>query len=165
MWIYLLRHGLTEDAGPGCPDSERRLTQAGLELLTAARQTWQRIAPDPEVVLTSPFQRAQETAAIFADAVDFTGNLRQEPALVPHATPEAILPILEGELLTRTRSVAIVGHEPHLGYLLGSLLTGRANISIPLTKGMLVGVETDSASNVICNLRFSITQQIAANIS
>ena len=78
---------------------------------------------------------------------------------------EAILPILEGELLTRTRSVAIVGHEPHLGDLLGSLLTGRANISIPLTKGMLVGVETDSASNVICNLRFSITQQIAANIS
>lgn len=165
MWIYLLRHGIAEDVSPNCIDSARRLTQEGLEQLTAAKQTWQKIIPSPEVVLASPFQRAQETASVFASAVDFTDHIRQEPSLVPHAKPEAILPFLEGELLSNTRSIALVGHEPHLGYLLGSLLTGRANISIQLKQGMLVGVETDSASNVICNLRFSLTQQIAAKVS
>lgn len=164
MWIYLLRHGLAEDAGPDCADSERCLTQKGLEQLTTASRSWQKIVSTPQLVLTSPFQRAQETASIFANAVGFNGETRQEPSLAPHAIPTAILPFLEGELLSDTQSIALIGHEPHLGYLLGSLLTGHPNMSIPLKKGMLVGVKTDSISNVICTLRFSVSQQIAAKL-
>lgn len=33
MEIYILRHGIAEDAGAGVPDSERALTDAGREKL------------------------------------------------------------------------------------------------------------------------------------
>ena len=33
MQIYLLRHGIAENAGPGQPDSERALTAEGREKL------------------------------------------------------------------------------------------------------------------------------------
>ena len=33
MQIYLLRHGISEDARPGQPDTERKLTEEGREKL------------------------------------------------------------------------------------------------------------------------------------
>ena len=114
----------------------------------------------PELVLTSPYRRARETAAVFASAVGYQGELREEPKLVPHEA----LTVLEGQLLSRTTSVALVGHEPLLGYLLGSLLTGHTHLSVPFQCGMLVGLETDSATNVIAGLQFSMTQTGAAKL-
>ncbi len=118
----------------------------------------------PELVLTSPYRRARETAAVFASAVGYQGELREEPKLVPHGRTDEALTVLEGQLLSRTTSVALVGHEPLLGYLLGSLLTGHTHLSVPFQCGMLVGLETDSATNVIAGLQFSMTQTGAAKL-
>jgi phosphohistidine phosphatase SixA len=117
------------------------------------------------LVLTSPDLRARETAAVFAEAVGYAGKLRDEAKLVPHGRTADTLEVLEGELLAQTASVALVGHEPHLGYLLGSLLTGHSHMSMPLKRGMLVGLETESTTNVIAGLRFSMTQRFAAKLS
>jgi phosphohistidine phosphatase SixA len=59
----------------------------------------------------------------------------------------------------------VVGHEPNLGYLLGLLLTGHPRQPIPLKKGMLVGVETESGASLIAALRFSLTQKAAAQLA
>jgi phosphohistidine phosphatase len=164
MWIYLLRHGIAEDPMPGAADEERRLTGEGVDRLTRAGKTWQKLMVAPELVLTSPYRRAQETAAVLAESVGYTGELRDEAKLVPHARTDKILAVLEGKLLAQTASVALIGHEPHLGYLLASLLTGHARISMPLKRGMLVGLETESMTNVIAGLRFSMTQRFAAKL-
>ncbi|MFT4515605.1 MAG: phosphohistidine phosphatase [Planctomycetota bacterium] len=164
MWIYLLRHGIAEDPSLGSADEDRRLTDEGVERLTRAGKTWQKLMVAPELVLTSPYRRARETAAMFAKAVGYGGELRDEAKLVPHGRTDETLVLLEGLLLAQTASVALIGHEPNLGYLLGSLLTGHSHLSMPLKRGMLVGLETESTTNVICGLRFSMTQRIAAQL-
>lgn len=149
----------------GQPDEQRALTQEGWDRLEIAAKAWQKLIPTPQWILTSPFLRARETASVLARAVAFRGDLRHDDSLVPHARPEQTITVLEGELLSQTASVAVVGHEPHLGYLLGSLLTGHPRISIPFQRGSLVGVETESTSNLIAGLRFSLGQKPAAKLT
>jgi phosphohistidine phosphatase len=165
MWIYLIRHGSAEEPIPGQLDHQRALTPAGIESLHRAGITWKRLLPTPMTVLTSPFLRAHQTATAFADAVGFAGEIKAIEALVPHAQPEHTVELLEAELMAKAASVAIVGHEPHLGYVLGSLLTGHPRISIPFKKGMLVAVETESATNVTAGLRFCLGQSFAADLT
>jgi phosphohistidine phosphatase SixA len=72
--------------------------------------------------------------------------------------------LLEAEQHAATPSVALVGHEPLLGHLLGLLLTGQTHLPVPFKKGMLVGVETPSSVSLIAALRFALSQKCAAEL-
>jgi phosphohistidine phosphatase len=162
--IYLLRHGIAEDGGPSLPDHARALTEEGWKRLRKAASAWRRLVPPPDQVWVSPLRRAQETAEVLREAVGFRGAVRTEDALVPNAAPNAVLAMLEAESLSGTGAVALVGHEPHLGYLLGLLLTGHARHPVPLKKGMLVGIETESIASMVGTLRFALGQKSAAEL-
>ena len=73
--------------------------------------------------------------------------------------------MLESLLLEGTGSVSLIGHEPHLGCLLGVLLTGQERLSIPLKKGMLVGLRTSGSTSLVASLRFCLSQKAAAAIT
>lgn len=163
--IYLLRHGIAEDGGPMLADHARALTEEGWKRLRKAAPSWRRLVPTPDVVLVSPLRRARETAEVFVDAVGFRGEVRVEEALVPHGAPSVAVSLLEVEALSQTGAVAIVGHEPHLGYLLGTLLTGHPRQTVPLKKGMLVGLETESVASMIGSLRFALGQKVAGDLT
>lgn len=163
--IYLLRHGIAEDGGPEVADHDRALTEEGWRRLRKAAPAWRRLVPTPAALLVSPLRRALQTAEVFAEAVDFTGELQVVDALVPHGAPAVVLSMLEAEALSHTRSAALIGHEPHLGYLLGVLLTGHPRQSVPLKKGMLVGVETESSASMIATLRFALSQKSAGELA
>jgi phosphohistidine phosphatase len=162
MHIYLLRHGIAEDPGPGMRDRDRALTEEGWKRLHKAAPAWRRLCELPEMTLVSPLRRAQETAAVFCEALPGHGTLRTEAALVPEADVLVIARLLETEQLAGTRSIALIGHEPHLGYLLGMMLTGHPRQPVPLKKGMLVGLETASAASLHAGLRFAVSQRAAA---
>lgn len=161
MLIYLLRHGIAEDGGDGLRDAERALTDEGWKKLRKASPAWQQVVEPPQVVFSSPLRRARETASVFVDALGVKTELRIDDALVPSAPPSLAMSLLEAEQHSGTGSVAVVGHEPHLGYLLGLLLTGHPRQPIPLKKGMLVAVETESAASLVAALRFALTQRVA----
>jgi len=165
MHIYLLRHGIAEDAGPGMRDRDRALTEEGWKRLRKAAHAWQRICELPEVVLVSPLRRAHETASVFCEALPGHGTLRTEAALVPEADVLVAARLLETEQLAGTRSIVMIGHEPHLGYLLGLMLTGHPRQPVPLKKGMLVGLETASAASLHADLRFVLSQRAAAALA
>lgn len=165
MHIYLLRHGVAADAGPGIADHDRALTEEGWSRLRRAAPAWRRLVEPPQVVMVSPLRRAQETAQVFVEAVKFHGKLRTEQALVPTAAPALVLNLLEIEALSQVRSVALIGHEPHLGYLLGALLTGQPRQPVPLKKGMLVAVETESTASLIAALRFALSCRSAGELA
>jgi phosphohistidine phosphatase len=164
MHIYLLRHGNAEDHAEG-GDAERALTEDGWKRLRRAAPAWHALLDTPEVVFTSPLRRAQQTASVFAEALHYERELRIESALVPDAPPQLATALLEAEALSGTRSVALVGHQPHLGYLLGLLLTGHPRQPIPLKKGMLVAVETASVASLVGNLRLALTQRAATRLA
>jgi phosphohistidine phosphatase len=162
--IYLLRHGIAEDAGPGVSDHDRALTPEGHKRLRRAMSAWRRLVAKPDVVITSPLRRARETADLFVEAARFAGELRIDEALAPNAAPSLAMSLLEAEVLSATNAIALIGHEPHLGYLLGTLLTGHSRQAIPLKKGMLVAVETLTEHGVSSELRFALPQKAAAEL-
>ena len=163
-WIYLLRHGIAEDLRPDISDDERALTDEGWRRLRRAGEAWGRLVESLDVVLTSPLQRARETTTALLEAVDCGSEPRVEEALVPHGAPVVATALLEAELLQGTGRVAVVGHEPHLGYLLGALLTGHPRLSVPLKKGMMVALQCESTTNLLCGLRWSLTHKAAAQL-
>jgi len=165
MLIHLLRHGVAEDARPGVADHERALTDDGWKRLERSAPTWRRLIEPPAVILVSPLRRAQETAHVFAEAVRFRGERRTEKALVPDSPPSVVMSLLEIEALSQTKSVALVGHEPHLGYLLGALLTGNHRLPIPLKKGMLASVETETTTSLVAVLRFVLSSKTAGELA
>jgi len=162
MFIHLLRHGIAEDPRPGVDDADRALTDEGWKRLRRSAPAWRSLVETPDVVLVSPLRRARETATAFVEAVHFRGELRIEKALLPGAAASEACALLEAECLSGQKSVALVGHEPHLGYLLGLLLTGNPRLPIPMKKGMLVAVETQSIASLAAELRFALTHRVAA---
>lgn len=165
MWIYLLRHGVAEELGSGMTDADRPLTEQGRQKLRAARETWRRLLRDPSLVVTSPLLRARQTAEVFLEATDAAEVLRVDESLVPGAQPRDAVTMLEGLMLAGTESVALVGHEPHLGCLLGELITGQPRRPVPLKKGMLVGLQTEATTSLVCSLRFCLSQKDAAKLA
>lgn len=164
MLIYLLRHGVAEDGHAGLADSDRALTEEGWRRLRKAGAAWRRLVSGPDLLLVSPLKRAQQTAGAFVEAVRCGVDTNITDALVPGAPPGLVLSELEAAALSGTGSVALVGHEPHLGYLLGALLTGHPRQPIPLKKGMLVGIETEGSASLVGQLRFALSSKAAAEL-
>jgi phosphohistidine phosphatase len=165
MHVYLLRHGIAEDRAPDGGDSGRRLTGEGKDRLALAAPTWRRVLRRPEVIVSSPLARAQQTAAILAGAVGFDGAIELRDLLEPGGRPLRALELLQAEMRSSRDAVALVGHEPHLGSLLGLLLTGSERSAVPLKKGMLVAVELDSSASMLGRLLFALSQRVAGELS
>jgi phosphohistidine phosphatase len=161
MRIHLLRHGIAEDRAATGNDHDRALTEEGWRRLRKAIRTWRALVPRPDQVWVSPLLRAQQTAEVLCAALDAPAA-RVEPCLSPESGCQTAAHLLEAEQLAGVGSIVLVGHEPHLGHLLGLLLTGQRHQPIPLKKGMLVGVETHSPASLLAELRFALSQRAAA---
>jgi phosphohistidine phosphatase len=136
MNLLVIRHGPAGDrdefAFTGRPDSERPLTKDGRVKMRRAAAGLARIADAPDLIATSPLARAVQSAEIVADA--FGGmDLTIVDELSPEHAPDDLLPWLRGRDPGAT--IAVVGHEPHLGFLVGWLLTGRHESFVELKKG------------------------------
>ena len=109
-----MRHGLAIDrADPACPtDPERFLTDKGKQKTGAAMRGAKVLGLGIDLVLCSPYVRAQQTADIAVAAL----GLRD----VERVTTEALLPLQEPERLVEAlrkrpfEAVLCVGHAPNL---------------------------------------------------
>jgi phosphohistidine phosphatase len=133
MEMVLFRHGIAIDrADPKCPDeAERFLTPRGIRRTRRAARGLRKLGIACDLVLASPYRRAQQTAEIALDALGLgpDGLLTREEIL-PMAPPQrllATLPEYEG------RSLLIVGHAPHLDDFL-ALATGADTAFTSLRK-------------------------------
>lgn len=143
MQLLIVRHAIAEDAlewaARGLPDAERPLTAKGRSLMTLNAAGIAALMPTLDVVATSPFPRAVQTAEILAE------EWKSIPVVV--AAPLRSGGSREGVLeWLRTRSenqIAIVGHEPDLGRLVGWLLTGADSSSFALRTGGACRVDFD----------------------
>jgi phosphohistidine phosphatase len=140
--VYLVRHGIAEDAPPGGDDRARRLTARGKAKMREAAAGLAALGVEPDVILTSPLPRAAETAAIVAKALG--GRLEPEPldALATGVTAPEVLRALRP--FARHASVMLVGHEPTLSALAALLLTGSTEgAAFALRKGGVIALEVE----------------------
>jgi len=140
MEVWLLRHAAAEDASESGRDSERALTPEGEERAREVARGLAALKPGIDLVLTSPYRRARQTAEAAARELGLSRRLRSSTALEPGSDPQQILAELRQE---QPGGVLLVGHEPHLGALLGRLLAGRPLLTIPLKKAAVARVEWD----------------------
>ena len=140
MEIYLLRHGIAEDAPPGMADSDRALTPEGRQKLKRVLARARAAGVEPSLILSSPYRRALETAAAAAESLGYHGKIAQTSALVPNAAPQAVW----GEIRThRTEeSLLLSSHEPLMSSLLALLLNSPA-LRVDFKKAGLARVDCD----------------------
>lgn len=137
MRLYFLRHGRAEERSVWNGDDVRRpLTEPGVELLRAEAETLRRLAIEPEMIITSPYVRAAQTAEIVAEHLDLKGRLLHDERLSPGFGMPALKEILQEN--EHAGSVMLVGHEPDFSDVI-SALTGGGRIV--LKKGALARVD------------------------
>lgn len=138
MLLYILRHAEAEDLSPSGLDADRALTDAGTKRMKVVARTISRMEPGFDAIYVSPLLRARQTAEPVAAACRFKGELTVTEALVPGSDPAVVLEELES---AGFESVLVVGHEPHLGSLVGRLVSGRKDVAVPMKKAALAVFE------------------------
>jgi len=140
MQIYLLRHGIAEDAGPGQPDAGRKLTSEGKEKLRHVLQRAGAAGVRPTLIVSSPLRRALETAAIAAAVLEYKGKILECRALLPEASPYDLW-----EEIRRNgaeQATLLAGHEPQMSSMAAFLLSGPA-LQVEMKKAALLRIDCD----------------------
>jgi phosphohistidine phosphatase len=135
MELYIVRHGLAHPLGQrnDFTDEKRTLTSQGRDRMREAARGLRKVGVRPEMILTSPLARAQETAEIVADSV---GIDKQMLLTTTNLAPGFVFQELFAEIKEkRVESIALVGHEPDLGEFAGVIISGQDHIGLPLRKG------------------------------
>lgn len=133
MKLWLLRHGQAEALAAS--DSQRALTESGRD--EVRRSAMQLLNDPPQVVLVSPYLRAQQTAALVLDVIGAVAQ-RTVPWLTPDSDPRQVL----NELDRYAQSgILLVAHQPLLGDLGGLLVHGHRQQPLPLRTASLVELQ------------------------
>jgi phosphohistidine phosphatase len=136
MELLVIRHAIAmereEWARTGRPDDDRPLTDAGRRRMRKNARGIHRFAPHPDVIATSPYLRAVDTARVVAETLGIA-RMETVEALVPDRHPRELARWLNDSANAPT--VAVVGHEPHLGSLVTWLCSGRDAPAVEFKKG------------------------------
>jgi phosphohistidine phosphatase len=140
MRVILFRHGPAGSPDPSrWPDDvDRPLSRSGEDRTRMAAGGLARLAGEASLVLTSPLKRAVQTAEIAAEVMEGMPEVKTLDALAPGGSYRAILQALAEH--GPEEVLVLVGHEPDLGKLAGTLLFG-APTSLPLKKAGACDVE------------------------
>jgi phosphohistidine phosphatase len=159
MQIYLLRHGIAEDAKPGRSDAERRLTEEGKEKLRRVLERARAADVSPSLILTSPLVRAVETAEIAAEVLGYKEKLMRTKALEPSASPPQVWEEIRSH--KNEAQLLLAGHEPLFSQVAAYLLRSPA-LQVDMKKGALVRIDVDGfGSEPRGELKWMLTPKIA----
>ena len=138
--LYLVRHAIAAERGPGWPDDALRpLTERGITRFSKTVDGFAALGSKLDEVWTSPLVRARQTADLLSAGFSDRPPVKELTVLAPGQRPARIVEALARA--TRRRRIAVVGHEPGLGELASFLLgTSRA---IPFKKGGISRIEVE----------------------
>lgn len=130
MEIYVVRHGIAIDReDPKCPpDPERYLTEEGVEKTKRVAAGVAALSAMADVLLSSPYVRAMQTAEIFATALDYPKQkIRQTDLLLPGAEPTLLFRELAKDKQHST--LFIFGHAPQLDDVIATALGSKHQVT------------------------------------
>ena len=136
MILYVVRHGIaidrTDPKAP--PEAERPLTAKGVQKTRAAALGLAALGAKPDVLVSSPYVRAAQTAEIFGEALGFAPEkIRISDSLKPAANPADTLKVISQ---WKAKEMACFGHAPHLDLFIAHLAGART----PFTEMKKAGV-------------------------
>lgn len=133
MRVVLFRHGPAGERDPAKwpDDAQRPLTAKGEQRTAAAAAGLRRLRPDVRHLFTSPLLRALQTTQIVARVLALHGPVETWEELSGGVPLREVVARLSQ--VPPSSTIVLVGHEPDLGRLAGSLLFGETR-AIPLRK-------------------------------
>jgi phosphohistidine phosphatase len=151
MNLYLLRHGIAvvRDDLDFKRDAERPLTPEGNRQLRQNAAAMRKMGLRFDLILSSPYLRAKQTAEIVAKSLKQQKKLAFSNELTPGGNPRVLIQHLNAAH-PKPKAVLLVGHEPYLSRLIGLLTTGETNLGMDLKKGGLCKLETEELSHGRC---------------
>ena len=143
MRLYLLRHA---DAVPhGAPgmtqDAQRPLTDEGRQQAADVGEALRRLKAGAELIVTSPYLRAAQTAEQVRRRLDEALEVRELDALQPDAAPRRTSLALKE--FNGHAELLFVGHEPHLSGWLAELVAGPKGLRCDFKKAGVACVEIE----------------------
>ena len=135
MTLYIMRHAIAVERGtPGySKDCDRPLTPKGERKLQKVTAGLMALGVTVDVIISSPYARARQTAEIVAERFQKRRRLELWDELAPKGKPEELIRRLLGHL-PYSKSILLIGHEPYLGRLISMLVTGQPNLPFKLKK-------------------------------
>lgn len=142
MNLYLVRHAIAvpHDAPGYEDDSKRPLTDKGRAKMRDVALGLKVLGVCPQMILTSPYVRARQTAEILKNVLGLTEDLVLTENLLPLAHPDHLWEELQQ--YSRLESVALVGHEPSISAL-ANLFLGVSGLQIVFKKGGVCHLDLD----------------------
>jgi phosphohistidine phosphatase len=135
MELYFLRHGQGVPRSEWTEEEERRpLTEESVSVLAHEVWTLARMGVKPDALITSPVERAQQTAEIVASGLGLEDRLRTEQCLGKGFGMKQLRRLLRKN--SRAGSIMIVGHNPAFTTIIHKLTGGH----VVLGKGGLARV-------------------------
>jgi phosphohistidine phosphatase len=126
MQLFLVRHGIAIDReDPKCPaEADRYLTEEGIRKTREVARGVAAISEKPDLLLSSPYVRAMQTAEIFASAFKFAKqNIRKTDLLLPGSDVAALFRELARD--KNVESVFCFGHAPQLDEVIAAVLGSK----------------------------------------
>ncbi|SRR6266849_837450 len=130
MQLYIVRHGIAIDReDPKCPpDPERYLTEEGVEKTREVAKGVAALGVTGDLLLTSPYVRAAQTAEIFAGALGYAKQkIRRTDLLLPGAEPSQLL--RELAKYKQAPAVFLFGHAPQLDDVIATALGSKKHLT------------------------------------
>ena len=134
MEVFLVRHAIAHERNSRRwpDDALRPLTAAGAAKFRKAARGLGTLLPKSAVLLTSPYTRAHDTAAILAKVARRANAIECEELAASESAQRAF------ELLRsrREKAVVLVGHEPYLSHFMAAALGGNeTRLAVEFKKG------------------------------
>ncbi|MEZ0122510.1 MAG: phosphohistidine phosphatase SixA [Candidatus Reddybacter sp.] len=150
MDLFFLRHGEAEPRAAS--DAERQLTPAGESDVLGVIESRRAELAAVELIVTSPYKRALQTAKIAAQALGFDQELLVTEQLEPGGEPQALFHFID---VLDAKSILLVTHQPLVGDVL-SLLSGD-NIWLAMGTANLVALQTEAPVPGFADVRWAQT--------
>lgn len=136
MKIYLIRHGDAEAGSHVKRDFDRELTPHGIEKMKKTVHGWKNYIKHFDLLVSSPFKRALQTAQIVADIYDLNDRLIVDDRIACGCRTEDIINIANS---VNYEKVAFIGHEPDMSSHISSLISA-CEVNVEFKKGMIAKI-------------------------
>jgi phosphohistidine phosphatase len=166
MNLYIVRHAIALQRGTSSyeDDSQRPLTDNGRKKMEKIVKGLHQLEVELDLILTSPYVRAHDTAKILASEFKLKDKLEFSENLIPPGNFEQLI----GEIIAKhnVNNLALVGHEPMLSGFISYLTTGNTNMAMTLKKGGVCYLSADDLGQERrATLQWLLTPAIMVNLS
>ena len=151
MNLFVLRHGLAvEPETRGYDDASRPLTSEGKSKLKAIATAMLKLDLKFDLILSSPYTRARETAEIVAQRLDLCDKLELTGSLQPNGDFRSLINLVGKR--APVENLLLVGHEPYLSELITLLVFGESESVVVMKKTGLAKLAITSLKMGRCAL-------------